>query len=281
MKCSCSSINFWTADLEAHTLSSATEEVYRAVFYMPSVHALHQISDKILFGHFVTTLNATFEQKLALEDEGYESSSENFNIAPPLRRTSKIHQVSSVENASFDPVLVTPCNTRQFCLRPVCRRLTYNPSDDDDTSEDEVSLPCSMPQVQYPTPNTRSSTSKHTIAAYEHLEDEAGKEDDFQTIPLDNEHWKTEAISDRPLCIHEHSLPHGLCLYPCPYADSQTPPYFETMDISDISEFEDLMTTSSDEDIPVLEDSIHWKNILVWTEHITCLNYICMNSNIC
>ena len=42
-----------------------------------------------------------------------------------------------------------------------------------------------------------------------------------------------------------------------PYADYQTPPCFKIMDLSDISEFEDLMTTSSDEDIPALEDSVH------------------------
>ena len=62
-------LNFWTADLKAHTLSSTTQEVYRTFFYMSSAHTLHQISDKILFGHFVTTLNAAFEQKLPLEDE--------------------------------------------------------------------------------------------------------------------------------------------------------------------------------------------------------------------
>ena len=59
----------------------------------------------------MTTLNATFESKLALEDEGYESGSENFNIPPPLRRTSKTHTISSVENVSFDPDPVTPCST--------------------------------------------------------------------------------------------------------------------------------------------------------------------------
>ena len=48
-------LNFWTADLEVHTLSSATKEVYRAFFYVPSTHTLHQISNKILFGHFMTT----------------------------------------------------------------------------------------------------------------------------------------------------------------------------------------------------------------------------------
>ena len=177
-------LNFWTADLRAHTLSSTTEEVYRTFFYVPSAHTLHQISDKILFGHFLTMLNATFEQKLALEDEGYESSSENFNIPTPLRRTSMIHHVSSIENASFDPVPVTPHSTRQSCLRPVHRRLMYSPSDDDDTSEDGISSPHSMPQVQYPTPDTRSSTSKHTLATYEHLEDEADEEEDFQICPL-------------------------------------------------------------------------------------------------
>ena len=249
-------LNFWTADLKAHALSSTTEEVYRAFVYTPSAHTLHQISDKILFGHFMTTLNAAFEQILTLEDEGYESGSENFNIPTPLRRTSKIHHVSSIENAPFNPVLVTPCSTRQPCLRPVCRRLAYTPSDDDDTSDDEVSSPNSTPQIQYSTPDTSSSTSKCTLATYEHLDDEADEEEDFQTIPLDDEHWTTVEVPVRPLCKHEHSLPHGLCPYLCPYADYQTPPYFETMDLSDISKFKDLMTTSSVEDIPVLEDGL-------------------------
>ena len=48
---------------------------------------------------------------LALEDEGYESDSENLNIPTPLRRTFKIHLISIKENVSFDPVPVTPCST--------------------------------------------------------------------------------------------------------------------------------------------------------------------------
>ena len=63
-----------------------------------------------------------------------------------------------------------------------------------------------------------------------------------------------EEIPDQPLCIHEHSVPHELCPYPCPYLDYTL--YYNTLDLSDISEFEDLMTTSSDEDIPTLEDAI-------------------------
>ena len=98
-------------DLKAHVLSSAIEQVYNTFFYSTSTHLLCQQSDKILFSCFMTTLNAAFESRLALEDEGYESGSENFNIPTLLRRTSKIHHISSVENASFDPEPVTPCST--------------------------------------------------------------------------------------------------------------------------------------------------------------------------
>ena len=113
-------LQFWTADLEAHVLSSALEEIYRAFFFSTSTHILCQQSDKILFGHFVTTLNAAFKSKLALEDEGYDSSSKNFNILTSLQRTSKIHHISSIENASFDPVQVIPHSSRELHLKPVC-----------------------------------------------------------------------------------------------------------------------------------------------------------------
>ena len=78
-------LQFWTADLKAQVLSSTIEQVYNAFFHSTSTHLLCQQSDKILFRCFMTTLNATFESKLALEDEGYESSSENFDIPMPLR----------------------------------------------------------------------------------------------------------------------------------------------------------------------------------------------------
>ena len=112
-------LQFWTADLEAHVLSSAIEHVYNAFFYSTSTHLLHQQSDEVLFSHFMTTLNAAFESKLALEDEGYENGSENFNMPTPLRRTSRTHHISSDENISFDPA--TPCSTgtSQLHCKPV------------------------------------------------------------------------------------------------------------------------------------------------------------------
>ena len=83
------SLQFWTVDLDSVTLSSATEEVYTAFFYSSSSHTLHQQSDKILFGHFVITLNATFDQQLLLADEGYETGSDTIDLPTPLRKNIK------------------------------------------------------------------------------------------------------------------------------------------------------------------------------------------------
>ena len=38
--------------------------------------------------------------------------------------------------------------------------------------------------------------------------------------------------------------------------------YHDTLDFSDISEFEGLMTTSGNADIPALEDRIGYRNLL-------------------
>ena len=105
------SLQFWTADLDPITLGTATEEGYLAFFYSTSSYTLCQQPDKILFICFMTTLNAAFEQILALEDEGYESSSETINMPTPLRKIPKIHHVSSIEHASFNPNLVMPHST--------------------------------------------------------------------------------------------------------------------------------------------------------------------------
>ena len=67
-------------------------------------------------------------------------------------------------------------------------------------------------------------------------------------------HWITDPVPDRCLYIHEHLQPHSLCCYPCPYRDSTPSSYQDTLDLSDISHFKDVMTTSSDEDISALDD---------------------------
>ena len=73
-------------------------------------------------------------------------------------------------------------------------------------------------------------------------------------VPLNDDHWISEEIPERTLCIHEHGLSHGLCPYRCPYVNYQMPSYIDSLDLNDISEFKDYMFTFSDEDIPAFED---------------------------
>ena len=94
--------------------------------------------------------------------------------------------------------------------------------------------------------------SKHILTICEDLDDD--EEEDFQTVSLEDDYWTTEEIPDRQLCIHEHSLPHLLC--PSPYMGYTSTSYPKMLDLNDISEFEDLMITSSDEDIPGLDVEI-------------------------
>ena len=65
----------------ASKLSNATEQVYTAFFCSNSAQQLRNISEDILFGHFVTTLNDTFERELTMEEEGYDSGSESLKYS--------------------------------------------------------------------------------------------------------------------------------------------------------------------------------------------------------
>ena len=97
-----------------------------------------------------------------LADEGYKSGSDTIDLPTPLWKTPHIHHVSSMEHASFSPVLTTPCSTLQTPPRPVCRCLYF--SSVDNCSPDSTAV-CS---------------------------DSSDDEEDFQTIPLDDEHWISE-----------------------------------------------------------------------------------------
>ena len=92
-------LQFWTADLKAHVLSSTIEQVWNAFFYSTSTHLLHQQPDEIIFSCFVATLNAAFESKLVPEDEGHESGSENFNKPTPFCRTSRFTMFPALRTA--------------------------------------------------------------------------------------------------------------------------------------------------------------------------------------
>ena len=120
---------------------------------------------------------------------------------------------------------ITPHSTPQTPTRPVCHCLSFS-SDTDHTPDS-------------------------TPACSDDLKEE---EEDFQMVPLDDEHWTSEEVSERTFCIHEHGLPHNLCQYPCPYGSNDTISYMDNLDLSDISDYEDYMVTSSDEELPGLEE---------------------------
>ena len=90
----------------------------------------------------------------------------------------------------------------------------------------------------------------------------------FFHSPLDDDVWLEDTIPDRHLCIHEPSQPEYKCSYPHPYRldppqyspEDKAVPHYELMDLSDISsDIQDVMTTTSDEDIPDLEAILDFK----------------------
>ena len=88
----------------------------------------------------------------------------------------------------------------------------------------------------------------------------------FPTTPLDDDIWLEDQSPDRQLCIHDASQLNHLCHYPCPYANlnftQNLPPSltlaaaefeYDIMDLMD-TDLEDIMSTTSTEDIPYIED---------------------------
>ena len=128
----------------------------------------------MLFGCFVIALNVAFNQQLSLADEGYESGSDTIDLPPPLCKTPHIHHISSIENTSFNPVLTTPCSTPQTPPRPVHRCLSFSSAD--------TCIPDNAPAC---------SDSSDV------------EEEDFQIVPLDDDHGTSEETPDRTLCIHK------------------------------------------------------------------------------
>ena len=137
-----------------------------------------------------------------------------------------------MEHASFNPVTttpsstvtITPHSTTQTPSRPVCRWLSF--SSDNDQASDSTPV-CS---------------------------DSSDEEEDFQMVLLDDEYWTSKETPERTFCIHEHGLQHNLCQCPCPYGSNNTLSYMDSLDLSDISDYEDYMVTSSDEEILGMEE---------------------------
>ena len=175
------SLQFWAEDLDPVTLGEASECVYYHFFWTPTSHTLCQLPKETLFGCFILALNAAFTQQLSLEDEGYESGS-NEEVPTPLCKMPCIHHVSSLEHASFNPIHSIPC-------RPVTCNPTHSPAR-------SVRLHLSFNDDSMDTSTSSSTTSPESSDMEE--------EEDFQTVPLDDEFWSTEMVPEQTLCIHEN-----------------------------------------------------------------------------
>ena len=230
------SLQFWAEDLDPVTLGKASERVYYHFFWTQTSHTLCQLSKETLFGCFVLALNIAFTQQLLLADEGYESGS-NEDVPTPLHKTPCIHHISSLEHASFNPAHSTP-------HQPLT-------SDSDLIHSPARPVHCCLSFSDDSNPMDTSSSSRDTSPKSSDIEEE-----DFQTVPMDDEHWTTELSPERTFCIHENGLPNNICSYPCPYGSHNTVSYIDSLDLSDVSDLEDhFLTTSDKEELPVLEES--------------------------
>ena len=103
----------------------------------------------------------------------------------------------------------------------------------------------------------KHSLAWHLTSIEEEDEEEEDTEEHLPTASLTDDVWMEEPVPDRHLCIHEDSQCH-LCPYPCLYSLDQlhlTLDYaLQYMDLSNISNLCDVITTASNEDIPNLED---------------------------
>ena len=96
-----------------------------------------------------------------------------------------------------------------------------------------------------------SESDKDPNSTPEHSDEE----EDFQTGPIDDEHWTTDIVPERTFCIHENGLPNNVCQYPCPYGNTDTVSYMGSLHLSNILDYEDYMKTTSDhEELPGLEE---------------------------
>ena len=168
---------------------------------------------------------------------------------------------------------------------PVCHCLTFGGSNVKNTSTDSSPLHGRTEQS--------SPVQQHKLyhCTDDSFQDATNEEEGFPTAPLNDDVWLEEPVPVRHLCIHEQSQPNFLCSYPCPY-HLDLPPltpedtYHDTMDFNDISDSQDVMTTTNNEDIPALDDvfglwiwTVVWVNFYTPWTHYTWTNTNCIKQD--
>ena len=124
------------------------------------------------------------------------------------------------------------------------------------TIEGEPELSRNKHRTIYPTTHIVPSHWCHdqdpaSTPVYSDSPDE--EEEDFPMVPLDDKHWTSEIVPERTFCIHKNGLPNNLCQHPCPYGSNDTVSYMDSLALNDISDYEDYMVTSSDEELLGME----------------------------
>ena len=154
-----------------------------------------------------------------------------------------------MEHASFNPahttphrtVILTPSRSSQMPARPVHCDLSFNSDSNQDPDSTSV--------------HSNSSDDNQDLDSIPVYSDSPDEEGNFPTVPLDDEHWTAEIVPERTFCIHENGLPNNICQYPCPYGSNDTVSYMDSLDLSDILDYEDyMMTTGDDEELPGMEE---------------------------
>ena len=231
-------LQFCMVDLNPLMLNNTIERVYTAFFCSDSAQQLRYISDEILFCHFVTTLNDAFQWELVLEDIGYENGSKSLNIPTLLCQAPWLYNVPTQENLSFGPATPRACPS-PASLNTVCFCLTYE--------DKECSL---VPRMEDHSPEEDTLVCHLSSIAED---DENDAKEHFSAASLDDAIWLEEPVQERHLSIHKNSQ-HDLCPYPCPYSldllHLTQEDTLQCIDLSNIFEFPDVMTSASDEDIP-------------------------------
>ena len=97
----------------------------------------------------------------------------------------------------------------------------------------------------------------HCLPSIAEEEEDDDMEEHSLTVPLDGDFWMEEPVQERHLSIHENAQ-HDLCPYPCPCnlnpLHLMQEEALQYTDLSDIFEFPDVVLSTSDDDVPSLED---------------------------
>ena len=103
-----------------------------------------------------------------------------------------------------------------------------------------------------------TSNSSSDIEPAPSDDEDSYEDENFLTVPMDDEHWTTELAPKRTFCIPKNGLHNNICSYPCPYRSNNTISYIDSLDLSDVSDLEDhFLTTSDDEELPGLEEVLY------------------------